>query len=347
MEKPTSGNTDVPAKSAASKTKRKTTNVKNSIIIKKLILFNKNLTMMENNNESGEETVNLSNLDVLDQTTIEIELSGNEPSVQNDSNFDPNVETNEEQLRYVFETVEGERYIFQGTSDRRVEIITLDQGGNQTAQENSESENGNEVIEVLETADVINVPTMADGGEGGNVPTVDISSERIIVPTVADGGEGATTAESEFQNILATGRDLLNLMESATAERGERINENDNENGNQNPDPVEVLEIPEEENSEEEHDTELENANQQAWENQSAAQKRYLEVLEAGRTRRKLIIRCMRNPGEVRFDPNVTLHPFQDRWNRQHPELTEEEELAQECELDNAVVELNRNDIPN
>ena len=86
---------------------------------------------MENNNEISEETVNLSDLDVLDQTTIKIELSGNEPSVQNDSgevleipeeenseeehdtelnlNDGPNAETNEEQLRYVFETVEGER----------------------------------------------------------------------------------------------------------------------------------------------------------------------------------------------------------------------------------------------
>ena len=60
-------------------------------------------------------------------------------------------------------------------------------------------------------------------------------------------------------------------------------------------------------------------------------------MLETGRTNRKLIIRCMRNPGEVRLDPNAILDPIQDRWN----------ELAQECEADNAVVELNRNDIPN
>ena len=75
--------------------------------------------MTENNNE---ETVNLSDLDILDQTTIEIELSGNKPSVQNDSKeaddpvevleipeeenseeehdteLDPNIEPNEEQL---------------------------------------------------------------------------------------------------------------------------------------------------------------------------------------------------------------------------------------------------------
>ena len=61
--------------------------------------------------------------------------------------------------------------------------------------------------------------------------------------------------------------------------------DNNNEIFNQIPDPEEVLEIPNEENSEEEHDTELENANQQAWENRSAAQKEYLETLGAGRTR--------------------------------------------------------------
>ena len=133
LVKPTSGNTDVPVKSATpkTKTKRKTTSVKIRIIIKKLSLLNKSSKMMENNNKINEETVNLSDLDVLDQTTIEIELSGNEPSVQNDSgevleipeeenseeehgtelnlNDGPNAETNEEQLRYVFETVEGER----------------------------------------------------------------------------------------------------------------------------------------------------------------------------------------------------------------------------------------------
>ena len=65
----------------------------------------------------------------------------------------------------------------------------------------------------------------------------------------------------------------------------ERKTDNNNEIGNQIPDPEEVLEIPDEENSEEEHDTELENANQQAWENRSAAQKEYLETLGAGRTR--------------------------------------------------------------
>ena len=172
MKKPPCGNTDVPAKSTASKTKRKTTNVQNRIIIKKLTLLNKTSKMTDNNNK---ETVNLSDLDILDQTTIEIELSGNEPSVQSDSNeaddpgevleipeeenseeehdteLDPNIEPNEEQLRYVFNTVEGEQYIVQGTSDGRVEMITLDQGGNQTDQEDSGSENGSEVVEVLET----------------------------------------------------------------------------------------------------------------------------------------------------------------------------------------------------
>ena len=279
--------------------------------------------MTDNNNK---ETVNLSDLDILDQTTIEIELSGNEPSVQNDSNeaddpgevleipeeenseeehdteLDPNVETNEEQLRYVFNTVEGEQYIVQGTSDGRVEMITLDQGGTQTDQEDSGSENESEVVEVLDTAEVTNnVPAMADGSAGNNVPTVDISNVRNNAPPTFDYGERATRAENDYQNILATGRDLLNLMETATEERGERINDSDNENGNQNPDPEEVLEIPDEEDSEEEHHTELENANLQAWENRSAAQKKYLEAQES---QRKLIIRCMRDDTFVVLNRN-------------------------------------------
>ena len=90
-------------------------------------------------------------------------------------------------------------------------------------------------------------------------------------------------------------------METATEERGERINDSDNENGNQNPDPEEVLEIPDEEDSEEEHDTELENANLQAWENRSAAQKKYLEAQES---QRKLIIRCMRDDTFVVLNRN-------------------------------------------
>ena len=47
---------------------------------------------MENKNESGDGTANLSDLDILDQTTIEIELSANEPSVQDDHNVNPNPE---------------------------------------------------------------------------------------------------------------------------------------------------------------------------------------------------------------------------------------------------------------
>ena len=53
----------------------------------------------------------------------------------------------------------------------------------------------------------------------------------------------------------------------------------------------------------------------------------------------------MRNPGKVRLDPLLSLHPLLIGI----PELIIErwEELAQECFLNNAVVKLDRNDIPN
>ena len=118
-------------------------------------------------------------------------------------------------------------------------------------------------------------------------------------------------------------------------------------NGNQNPTP-EVSEIPDEENSEEEHDAEQEKANQQAWENLSAAQKKYLETLEAGRTRRKLILRCMRHPGEVRIDPLLTeVHDLSIERLDQLQQECLSDELVRECLSDNAVVKLDRNDIPN
>ena len=100
-----------------------------------------------------------------------------------------------------------------------------------------------------------------------------------------------------------------------------------------NPDLGEAMETPVETNSGEEHNTELDAANLSAWENRSAAQKRYLgqkryqEVLERGRKNRKLILRCMRDPGTVvidklpkqiremtysGFDPNAVRDPSQD-----------------------------------
>ena len=160
-----------------SKQKEKTTSVESRINIKKLILLKKLSKKMEDNNNyvRADEVVNLSDLEILHQTTVELELSSNKPTIENDpkadhdsgevteipeeenseeehdTELDPNIEPNEEQLRYVFNTVEGEQYIVQGTSDGRVEMITLDQGGNQTDQEDSGSENGSEVVEVLET----------------------------------------------------------------------------------------------------------------------------------------------------------------------------------------------------
>ena len=178
--------------------------------------------MTDNNNK---ETVNLSDLDILDQTTIEIELSGNKPSVQNDSkeaddpvevleipeeenseeehdtelnpNADQTAENNEDQLRYVFETVEGERYIIQGTSDRRVEMITLEQGGNQSAQENSETDSENEVTIIPKNADTSNVPTETDGSGRANVPAMEIEATR----------------EQEYQITLHKGKERGNLLD--------------------------------------------------------------------------------------------------------------------------------------
>ena len=246
LKKPTSGNDELPAKSAAPKTKTKTkrsTNVEVRKIVNKLTLINRITTAMDNNNESNVEATNLSDLDVFDQTTIEIELSGNEPSILEDPvvleipeeetspeehSTEPNqnnaqvAETNENRPRYVFNTVEGGNFIIQGTSDGRIEMITPDRGGNQTPQSNSGSESGNE-----ET-----------------VPTVQPDE-----------------LERDYQNVMNKGKELtvlLNQIESAT-------DQNANNNvltGNLNPTP-EVSEIP----VMEEHETDQENANQQAWEN--------------------------------------------------------------------------------
>ena len=88
LKQPTSGNDELPAKSAAPKTKTKikrSTNAEVRIIVNKLSLINRITTAMDNNNEFNVEATDLSDLDVLDQTTIEIELSGNEPSILDDS----------------------------------------------------------------------------------------------------------------------------------------------------------------------------------------------------------------------------------------------------------------------
>ena len=283
LKQPTSGNDELPAKSAAPKTKTKTkrtTNVEVGIIVNKLSLINRITTAMDNNNEFNVEATDLSDLDVLDQTTIEIELSGNEPSILNDSvvlempeeetspeehSTEPNennaqvAETNDNQPRYVFQTVEGGSFIIQGTSDGRIEMVTPDQGGNLIPQRNSGSEN--------ETEETV-----------------------AIVQPVATGNTKEVTAderERDYQNVMKKGKELtvlLNQIESATDKTESNANNNDL-NGNLNPTP-EASEIP----VMEEHDTDLENANQQAWENRSANQKKYLETLEAGRTRRKLIL---------------------------------------------------------
>ena len=62
--------------------------MKSRINIKKLFLPKKLSKKVENNNELNNETVNLSDLNILDQTTIEIELSGNEPTIENNPKAD-------------------------------------------------------------------------------------------------------------------------------------------------------------------------------------------------------------------------------------------------------------------
>ena len=191
-----------------SKQKEKTTSVESRINIKKLILLKKLSKKMEDNNNyvRADEVVNLSDLEILHQTTVELELSGNKPTIENDPkadhdsgevteipeeenseeehdtelnpNADQTAENNEDQLRYVFETVEGERYIIQGTSDRRVEMITLEQGGNQSAQENSETDSENEVTIIPKNAHTSNVPTETDGSGRANVPAMEIEATR-------------------------------------------------------------------------------------------------------------------------------------------------------------------------
>ena len=169
MEKPSSGNTDTRVKTGKSRINRKSTYAK---INKKLTLFEIIQLTMENNNITGEGIVNMSDLDILNDTTLELELnavlSTNEPSIQGEQNInlvpedaseipedensteehdaEPNqdAEPNTERLNYEFETVEGERYTVQGTSDGRVQVLTLDQGGNQTESESSSEDPGAE-----------------------------------------------------------------------------------------------------------------------------------------------------------------------------------------------------------
>ena len=194
--------------------------------IKKLIFLRKLSEMEDNNNHVRDDEVdNLSDLDILHQTTVELELSGNEPTVENDPKADhdsddvteiPEEENSEEehdtemnpdtdqtadnnadQLRYAFETVEGERYIIQGTSDRRVEMITLDWGGKKSAQENSETDSDKEVTIIPKNAKTTNDPTETDGSGRANVP-----AEEIV-----------TAREREYQTILNNGKELGNLLD--------------------------------------------------------------------------------------------------------------------------------------
>ena len=72
MGKPPSGHTEVPGKTGKNRRNRKTTNAKFN---KKLTLFEKIQNTMENNNETGERTVNMSDLDILNDTTLELELN--------------------------------------------------------------------------------------------------------------------------------------------------------------------------------------------------------------------------------------------------------------------------------
>ena len=88
MGKPSSGNTETHVKTGKNRINRKTTNAK---INEKLTLFEKIQKTMENNNISGEGTVNMSDLDILNDTTLELELnavlSTNEPSIQGEQNI--------------------------------------------------------------------------------------------------------------------------------------------------------------------------------------------------------------------------------------------------------------------
>ena len=62
LKQPTSGNDELPAKSAAPKTKTKTkrtTNVEVGIIVNKLSLINRITTAMDNNNEFNVEATDL------------------------------------------------------------------------------------------------------------------------------------------------------------------------------------------------------------------------------------------------------------------------------------------------
>ena len=232
------------------------------------IQFNVNSDKMNNN-----ETYNESLEDILDQTTLELELSGNEPVSQDPSEDEPQIQNPEnqgtdsstERIHYVFNTVEGNRYIVQGTSNRSVEIITLDQVGDLATGDESETES----IESIRA----NPDPTPQGVREINVPNESTNNPDETIELTADN--------AEIQDV------------------------------------------------------DLENANLQAWMRRSKSQKKfhseeYLRVLQRGRANRKMILNCMREPGRVILN-RIPIGS---------------EELAEECEADNAVVRLDRNEIP-
>ena len=117
-------------------------------------------------------------------------------------------------------------------------MITLDQGGNQTDQEEPASEN-----------------------EGENILAAGRDLLNRIETAIEERGEIDDERDAEIS--LQEFRDIDRQVDENPQHgfRDPSTSSDEDKNGNQNPNPVEVLEIPEEEDSEEEHDTEREKAN--------------------------------------------------------------------------------------
>ena len=151
----------------------------------------------ENNNDPVNKSLDMS--DIFDQTTLEYELGENSPAVQPEGegeisnpvtvNVNNGNELFTERRNYSIRTVTGENYIVQGTSNRTVQVITLDRGGNP----DTESENE---TEVTNPADYAIIPLAA----GENVEVSGALDESTVS---LSANRDETNEQEEIQEIHA------------------------------------------------------------------------------------------------------------------------------------------------
>ena len=153
-----------------------------------------------------------------DDSSDPVQDAGQDADTDADMDAEHEAETDVGQLRYVFDTVRGARYLVQGTSDGRIEMFTLDQEGNHTnpilVEDNDEPKSANEIGEP--GSDKKNgEPRMAGvrAESKSNTGTSAIAGTSAGTNNNNDNKEPATRNESENAlNTLATFRDRLDLL---------------------------------------------------------------------------------------------------------------------------------------